>query len=486
MTKTDKTMDFETTCMMFSMREPYYGIILSSMLREPSKLTPTMGVTRSGNVFKLLYNPDFVKDLTTDETLELLKHEVLHLAFNHFTMFDTPPHSAEEQKLRNIAADLEVNSYIDTHRLVHLSPLVASKFGWTPCEGTLTYYARLKQQQRELEQQQQNAQQPDKPCNGGKGGDGQPKPDDPNSQTDAGNNPQQSEGQNQNEQGEQNGQGGSPTQEQSTGQTGQNGQGGGGGQSSQGNQPQQTMTDWIYEQTQIDDIMDDHSQWPDDEGEAEKEQVKQIVDDLLVFAANETEKSRGVIPGELQGKIELIRNRKRPKPVADWKRFLRRYLGYEFTETIKKSKKRESRRFPDAAGNRHRKKSKILVAIDTSGSVSMPEYNEFFGQITTLTASANFTVIECDSRIQHQYEYTGKPNQTLHGGGGTSFQPVVDMYNEHRKDYDALVYFTDGEASIPKDTPKDTLWVISSLGNHDKKRYQINGATAVFIPQKTA
>ena len=138
------------------------------------------------------------------------------------------------------------------------------------------------------------------------------------------------------------------------------------------------------------------------------------------------------------------------------------------------------------AGNRKRRKSKILVAIDTSGSVSMPEYNEFFDQIRTLSQTANFRVLECDARIQFQYEFTGKQNQTLHGHGGTSFQPVIDFYNENRKDYDALVYFTDGEAPIPRDTPKNTLWVISSRGNKERSRYTVNGASVVFIPEKTA
>ena len=34
---------------------------------------------------------------------------------------------------------------------------------------------------------------------------------------------------------------------------------------------------------------------------------------------------------------------------------------------------------------------------------------------------------------------------------------------------------------IPKDTPKETLWVISSRGDHDRKKYTVNGASSVFI-----
>ena len=136
-------------------------------------------------------------------------------------------------------------------------------------------------------------------------------------------------------------------------------------------------------------------------------------------------------------------------------------------------------------GNRHRRKSHILVAIDTSGSVSMPEYREFFGQIKTLTAVADFHVVECDANIQHEYDFKGKPNEILHGGGGTDFQPVVDLFKKDCRKYDALVYFTDGWCNIPKDTPKDTLWVISSNGDQsDRKKYRVNGASVAFIPKQ--
>lgn len=69
-------MNFEKICMMFTMQEPYYGILLSSMERIETRDTATMAVCHVGNVFKLKYNPDFVAKLDVDTTLECLKHEV--------------------------------------------------------------------------------------------------------------------------------------------------------------------------------------------------------------------------------------------------------------------------------------------------------------------------------------------------------------------------------------------------------------------------
>lgn len=449
--------------MMFTMQEPYYGILLSSMLRKEirnPRIMPTLGVAKTGNVFMLGYNPDFINQFDIDTVLQLLRHECLHIAFNHLTMWGEEKQvSEEERRLRNIAQDLEVNCYLDRSKMDKKTNGVwCEDFGFGRELGTMEYYKLLKAQ---MQQQKQQAQSPSKPCNGGQGGQqGQ----------------QQSQGQNHNQNGNQN---------QNSSQNGNSNSGQGQPQPGSG---QSTGSGNNTSNSPIDNAQtfDDHSKWPTDMNETEQQLLQQAVEDLLVFAADEVEKACGHIPGEMQGKIKLLRDKKKPKPVADWKRFFRRYLGNEYSQVIRKSKKRESKRFPDAAGNRHRRKSHILVAIDTSGSVSMPEYNEFFGQIKTLTDTATFHIVECDARIQYEYDYKGKPNQYLHGGGGTDFQPVVDMYKRDCKKYDALVYFTDGYCDIPKDTPKDTLWIISSNGDQkDRNKYRVNGASVAFIPKKT-
>lgn len=53
----------------------------------------------------------------------------------------------------------------------------------------------------------------------------------------------------------------------------------------------------------------------------------------------------------------------------------------------------------------------------------------------------------------------------------------------NRRVYDALVYFTDGYATVPNNTPKDTLWVICSTGCKDSAQFRKNGASVVYIPE---
>ena len=72
------------------------------------------------------------------------------------------------------------------------------------------------------------------------------------------------------------------------------------------------------------------------------------------------------------------------------------------------------------------------------------------------------SVAQCDTRLRSVEEFNPKKDWEILGRGGTSFQPVIDHYNE-KGSYTALIYLTDGEAYSPEDCPKNTLWVLSSI-----------------------
>ena len=227
---------------------------------------------------------------------------------------------------------------------------------------------------------------------------------------------------------------------------------------------------------------DDHSQWKKDFqdcSDAEKQLIQNQINQQIKSAAEQTIKMRGTIPAELQDIVnELLKVKPR---IFDWKAYFRRMLGSIYDINLKKTRRKESIRFPGAAGIKHKKKVSILVAVDTSGSVNKRELEDFFSEITHIyKAGARITILECDSKISANYEYTGKWDGTVHGRGGTDFKPVIDYYRKNIKDYAALVYFTDGECSIPDNVPRDTIWVITSAGDHNK---EYPGRT-LFIPSK--
>ena len=227
---------------------------------------------------------------------------------------------------------------------------------------------------------------------------------------------------------------------------------------------------------------DDHTQWGKDFQEcsdAEKQLIQNQINQQIKTAAEQTIKMRGTIPAEMK---EIVDELFKPKPrIFDWKSYFRRMLGSIYDINIKKTRRKESIRFPDSAGIKHKKKVSILVAVDTSGSVNDDELRDFFSEITYIyKTGARITILECDAKITANYEYTGKWTGKIHGRGGTDFQPVIDYYRKNMKDYAALVYFTDGECSIPDNVPRNTIWVITSGGDHNK---EYPGRT-LFIPNK--
>ena len=216
---------------------------------------------------------------------------------------------------------------------------------------------------------------------------------------------------------------------------------------------------------------DDHSQWKKDFqdcSDAEKQLIQNQINQQIKSAAEQTIKMRGTIPAELQ---DIVNDLLKVKPrIFDWKAYFRRMLGSIYDINLKKTRRKESIRFPGSAGIKHKKKVSILVAVDTSGSVNKRELEDFFSEITHIyKAGARITILECDSKISANYEYTGKWDGTVHGRGGTDFKPVIDYYRKNLKDYAALVYFTDGECNIPSNVPRDTIWVITSNGDKEKK-----------------
>ena len=93
--------------------EPFYGIFLIGMHKEFNKNCSTAGVGKHGIGMRLVINPDFFAELSELHQQGLLKHELLHIAFGHLIMADKYPN----KKLFNIAADIEINQYIDSNML---------------------------------------------------------------------------------------------------------------------------------------------------------------------------------------------------------------------------------------------------------------------------------------------------------------------------------------------------------------------------------
>ena len=464
-------MEIEKAFKRLLVKNPFYGLFCLSLPKEVTRSIPTLRVAQQGISCCLQINPDFWAEHTDDEQLALLQHELGHVALQHMFLYD----SFADPKLFNISADAEVNSYIDNLPKDGVTPQwIGNKIGKQVDKGlgTKKYYELINDY---INQQQKNqARSPQQPCNGGQGGSSQnsqnssqssaesPQSSSPSNAT-PDNSPQEKEqppsSPQENQQELDN------TQEKQT----QEQQGRGSKQEEQQEEPKeepQKQPEQYPEEFEEElNSFDDHSKWKDfkNQPEAVQQLMQNNINNILKNTAEQVEKMRGTIPGEFAELIEKLREKK--PEVFNWKAYFRRLLGSIYDVNIRSTRRKQSKRFEDAAGIQHKKKVSILVAVDTSASVSTRELQEFFSEIDYVyKAGARVTIIECDTRINSVIEYDGKNLPEIKGRGGTDFNSPVEYYYNHRKEYASLIYFTDGEAPLPSKTPQGMVWVISSCG----------------------
>ena len=206
-----------------------------------------------------------------------------------------------------------------------------------------------------------------------------------------------------------------------------------------------------------------HTTWDDfnDMSEADKKLLQKQIEHQLKEAAQQTIKKCGNIPGELKNIIDRILHVEPPK--FDWKGYLKRFVGNSSIVYTKKLRRKYNKRYSANPGLKIKFKNHILVGVDTSGSVNNDELKEFFGELVHMHKTGHkITVAQCDTKLHTVKEFNPNRDWEIHGRGGTSFQPVIDHYNERKGRYTALIYLTDGEAYAPDDCPNNTLWVHSS------------------------
>jgi len=417
------------------LKEPFYGLFLITLNKVWIDSIDTAGVSKNGINMQLAINPVFWMNLSSEYKVGILKHELLHIAFQHLTLRDR----YKSHKLFNIAADLEINQYIDRAYLpggnypdketyeadlkifmdevkrklkadeytkeearaqmlkLPIRALFLEDFKELNLDtkaGTDYYYKKLQEAQQSGPDGKGGCPYLDELMQGGGEGEGEGKPGDPR-------------------------------------------------------EPHHAHATWKEF-----DALD----------EAEKKLIQKQVDYQLKGVAEQVQKSRGYVPGEIADYINGLFDDTPPK--FDWKGFLRMFVGGSIKTFTKKSRRKLSRRYEDNPGLRIKQKKHILVGIDTSGSVSNDELVEFFNEIHHMhKTGAEVTVAQCDASISSVKSYKrpadGKIEVT--GRGGTSFQPVIDYYNENKRKFSCLVYLTDGEAPAPDPKPRGRmLWVLSS------------------------
>jgi len=209
----------------------------------------------------------------------------------------------------------------------------------------------------------------------------------------------------------------------------------------------------------------DHKMWGENENFS-MEVVETEVDRMIIQAKDRTpRKDHGTIPLGIKSLIQSIIEKRNPQ--IDWKRALKLFSSTSRRTRVYHTMKRFSKRFGTRPGIKIKRFQKLAVAIDTSGSINIDDFNTFFSEIHSMWKfGAEVHVLECDADVQKKYSYRGRTPEFVHGGGGTSFDPVFEHIRSNRFErYDGCIYLTDGYAPEPKIKPPcKVFWCITKDG----------------------
>jgi predicted metal-dependent peptidase len=193
------------------------------------------------------------------------------------------------------------------------------------------------------------------------------------------------------------------------------------------------------------------------------------MEDKIVTAYEMTKdaKSRGDIPAGIKRWIDKIRRSK-----VRWERVFHQYIGnalakddYSYTRVNKRFLGQDIY-LPDL---RSHTLGKVVVAIDTSGSIDKEQLQQFAAEIHKISGLIDeLTVITCDAQVHevvkiHKFQ-NFMDKLKFKGGGGTSHQPVFKKIKELHLEPELFVGLTDMYSDIDqiKKPQYPVLWVSTS------------------------
>jgi predicted metal-dependent peptidase len=409
--------ELEDVLCYLAKKAPFYAMLVQGMVKHVDRNLPTLGVNIKDGKINLYYNPHFMKAHNIVKQAEFLKHECMHIVYDHIGRSkvmgkpQTEKKSAIErvkamfeQKAENRAADYAINEYLPNlpkrMKMVDKdgNPIINPKTG-KPAIGRPCLVDDLKKQFPEVQKYstaeyylqflKENGQKQKVKIVGG----------------------------------------GAP------GEEGEDGDGGGDG----------------------DEIeVDSHDLW--EEGDESAEMAKEIAKDAVNKAVQAVGgMDGGNIPSNIKSVIEQLNDAS-----VNWKSVLKRFVAkvtdskVEFTRTVR------NRRFGVLLqGYRREPLIHLIVGIDRSGSVPQEDLEQFLAEIRKIhEAGGKVTVMVCDTKVNEVFEYKPKMKIELTGGGGTLYQPMIDKAKE--LDADAMIIFGDGDcADTPKKPKFPVLWALT-------------------------
>lgn len=392
------------TCIQLLLKEPFYGHYLTGVPKEISDKVETAAVALLNNeLIKLMVNPSFWTSLTEEKRYGLIKHEILHLVFKHLLKMK----DFRNKALYNIAADLVVNQYIASTQLPEGAITLERLWYLKPTYGIqLEPNMDVGYYYNQLSKILSRL----------------------------------------------------PTKSLSDFQDGL-----------EENQQSKAAAIDISELLKGENTeIKKHQFWSalEELSPAEIKIMEQQVNNNLKQAVERVKQKNsfyGLLPNGLLERLDELMQAMQPQ--FNWKRILRLFATTSNSTYIKNTLRRPSKRYGTTPGIRIMRRNRLLVAVDTSGSIQMDELKVFFSEIYHLwKQGAEVWIVECDAAIQSSYPYRGNTPLEVKGRGGTCFDPPIEFANQEYRP-DAILYFTDGFAAVPQvQSRSPILWLITSAG----------------------
>lgn len=234
------------------------------------------------------------------------------------------------------------------------------------------------------------------------------------------------------------------------------------------NQPQPTA-DPYFEPTEV--AAENTEVWDQDQMLSDK--IDDVIEEI------QATQNWGTLAGQAQELIEATL-----KPRLDYRRVLHAFRASVISMRRRLTRMKPSRRYGfQFMGSKREFSTRLLFAIDVSGSVSSEDVTRAFSIVNRFFKYGieQVDVIWFDSEIRCEEPLQLKKaarRVKVHGRGGTKFQPVIDYLDDHRE-YEGLIVFTDGIAPAPKRTGKNrsarVVWLFNTEDNWKRIHKNLEG-----------
>jgi len=172
----------------------------------------------------------------------------------------------------------------------------------------------------------------------------------------------------------------------------------------------------------------------------------------------------GKLSGDMARLIDFL-----IQPQLSWRMLLARYMTSlardDYSYTRPSTRRGDPAIFPSLRSSQ----LDVVIALDTSGSISQAEMKQFISEIDSIKGQMRARILlhACDANLAEKGPWTFEPWEEfelpddIQGGGGTDFCPIFNWTEGLDRTPDLLVYFTDAEGRFPEVDPYfPVIWLV--------------------------